>query len=379
MEFFAELTCAYLDRLNYFPATREDLEKHDPTTYKLMQKVWGAGLRKPPPPPKAGGDPGLKLADLKFGEAVVGPDLTPGSFAGKVVLIVWYGGSQANALDRGEKLRAELADYGLIVVGANYSGRATEAEIRAEAVRRGSECRVAQGVFVPQGDGTKLYNQRPPLAMVFGPDGANAYKGSVFSADKAVRAAVGAKLVAEACGGSDAPDDLKPVAEAFRQGAAPVAALPRLAAALKSDDAESKAAAGRLRDAILKPLAAEYEAAAALEKADPAAAFVRAERVADEGKGTPEGSKAAALVYRLKRTPAVANELRARSALEPVAKLAGRLRGQDGSFEPTSPRFQARNAAALAQLRQLAAQFRAKYAGTKALAELEKEVGEFGS
>ena len=377
-EFFAELTCSYLDRLDYFPATREDLQKHDPTTFKLMQKVWGSGLRKPPPPPKAGGDAGLKLADLRFGNAIVGPELAPASFAGNVVLIVWYGGNQANALDRAEKLRAELGDYGLTVVGAHYSSRTPEATVRGEAAKRGSECRIAQGVFVPRGDGSKLYNQEPPLAMLFAPDGANVHKGPIFAADKAVRAAVGAKLLADATAGGDTPDEFKTVADAFKQGASPVAALPKLAAALKSGDANTKAAAERLRDAILKPLVADTGAALKLEKSDPAAAFVIAERVAEEGKGTPEGAKAAQLVNQLKRTPAVATELRARAALEPIAKLAGRLRGQDGSFDPQSARFQARNAAAIAQLQQLAAQFRTKYAGAKAVADLEREVGEFG-
>ena len=151
MEFFAELTCAYLDRLNYFPATREDLEKHDPTTYKLMQKVWGAGLRKPPPPPKTGGDPELKIASLKFGNAIGGPELNAESLADQVVLIVWYGGNQANALDRAEKLRVELGDYGLIVIGAHDSSRENAADISAEADRRGSKCRIAQGVLCSRG------------------------------------------------------------------------------------------------------------------------------------------------------------------------------------------------------------------------------------
>lgn len=40
-EYFAELTCAYIDKLHYFPFTPEDLQKHDPAGYKLMEKVWG--------------------------------------------------------------------------------------------------------------------------------------------------------------------------------------------------------------------------------------------------------------------------------------------------------------------------------------------------
>jgi hypothetical protein len=40
-EYFAELTCAYLDKLHYYPFTPEDLKKHDPVGYKVMEKCWG--------------------------------------------------------------------------------------------------------------------------------------------------------------------------------------------------------------------------------------------------------------------------------------------------------------------------------------------------
>lgn len=41
-EYFAELTCAYLDKLHYFPFTPDDLKKHDPQGYKLMEVIWGS-------------------------------------------------------------------------------------------------------------------------------------------------------------------------------------------------------------------------------------------------------------------------------------------------------------------------------------------------
>lgn len=40
-EYFAELSCAYLDKLHYFPHTRDDLKKHDPVGYELMEQLWG--------------------------------------------------------------------------------------------------------------------------------------------------------------------------------------------------------------------------------------------------------------------------------------------------------------------------------------------------
>ncbi len=60
-EYFAELSCAYLDRCHYFPFTRDDLEKYDPTGYRLMEQAWGRGAAKalsadpsPKPAAKAG-------------------------------------------------------------------------------------------------------------------------------------------------------------------------------------------------------------------------------------------------------------------------------------------------------------------------------------
>jgi hypothetical protein len=40
-EYFAEITCAYLDKLHYFPFNAEELEQHDKVGYKVMEKTWG--------------------------------------------------------------------------------------------------------------------------------------------------------------------------------------------------------------------------------------------------------------------------------------------------------------------------------------------------
>jgi hypothetical protein len=40
-EYFAELSCAYLNKLHYFPFNSADLKKHDPTGYKMMEATWG--------------------------------------------------------------------------------------------------------------------------------------------------------------------------------------------------------------------------------------------------------------------------------------------------------------------------------------------------
>lgn len=39
-EFFAEMTEAYLGKNETYPFTREDLEKHDPETFKMLKAIW---------------------------------------------------------------------------------------------------------------------------------------------------------------------------------------------------------------------------------------------------------------------------------------------------------------------------------------------------
>jgi hypothetical protein len=40
-EYFAELSCAYLDKLHYFPFNPDDLKEHDPVGYRMMELTWG--------------------------------------------------------------------------------------------------------------------------------------------------------------------------------------------------------------------------------------------------------------------------------------------------------------------------------------------------
>jgi hypothetical protein len=40
-EYFAEVSCAYLDRCNFAPHTADELKEYDPEAYKLCEKVWG--------------------------------------------------------------------------------------------------------------------------------------------------------------------------------------------------------------------------------------------------------------------------------------------------------------------------------------------------
>lgn len=48
-EYFAELSCSYLDKGAYYPFNRQELKEHDPDGYKLMEIVWSKAESKSKP------------------------------------------------------------------------------------------------------------------------------------------------------------------------------------------------------------------------------------------------------------------------------------------------------------------------------------------
>jgi len=46
LEYFAELSCAYLQHCDFFPHDREDLRGHDSVGYQVMEKVWGKSKKR---------------------------------------------------------------------------------------------------------------------------------------------------------------------------------------------------------------------------------------------------------------------------------------------------------------------------------------------
>ena len=41
-EYFADLSCAYFDTLDYFPRTSDELRRHDSVGFEIMEKAWGS-------------------------------------------------------------------------------------------------------------------------------------------------------------------------------------------------------------------------------------------------------------------------------------------------------------------------------------------------
>lgn len=53
VEYFAEISEAYFGRNDYFPFTRDDLQRVDPSGFALVERVWFGAADPAPPAPKA--------------------------------------------------------------------------------------------------------------------------------------------------------------------------------------------------------------------------------------------------------------------------------------------------------------------------------------
>lgn len=382
-EFFAEMTCVYLDRLHYYPHTREDLKKHDPVTFKTMEGVWaGAGpapkTAKAPLPHSEKQTLDLSLpGDVKFGPTVSGSEPSAERLKDKIVLIGYWGGEFTNVLSRLDRLHDELADYGLVTIGA-HAYKKTPEEVKAAAAPREVKITVLDLSFVKDPEGKNFKSQPGGHVLLFDPTGKCIHRGSAYDVDDAVRAAVGKHVLMSALGTDEPAKGLKPVTDAFAAGVAPPGVLAKLAPLTNSTDEEVKAQAKRLSDYILAPGQKALADAQASAKTDPVAAFVAAERVAARFKNTALATKATALATNLRSDKAVAAELKARAIAAQVQQLANKLRAQEGSINPNETSFQNKNKALFDQIKAHLEQLRKQYPMARATAEAEKVAREFG-
>ncbi|MDY3556953.1 hypothetical protein R5W24_006132 [Gemmata sp. JC717] len=377
MEFFAELSCAYLDQLHHYPHNRTELKKHDPVTFKTLESLWAGAATKVTVEPLYAEKRDTALAfpaDVKLGPVLAGPE-PPAELKGRVVLVGFWGGAHTNVLNRLDRLQGELGEYGLVVLCPHTYVRDDEL-VRADGEKRAPRVAVLKSAFVREGP-SDFKTQPAGHVLVFDTAGKCVHRGSAYDADEPVRAAVGKALLATAVG-DDVPRAFKPVADAFAAGATPVAVIPKLIPLLTSADEATKTAAKKLHDRIMAPGQKVFDGARAGAKTDPLGSFLAAERVAADFKATPLGPKATALLTNLRGDKAVAAELKARAQAAEIEKTATKLRGQEGSFDPAAAEFQAKHKAALTQLKSQLDQLRKQHPNARATADAEKAAREFG-
>ena len=225
-EFFAELTCAYLDKLDYAPHNRQELKKHDPITFRLLESIWGRRKNEKitaKEQPKYSLD--ISLTGLKLGKPLSGPLLVNDDLKGRVVLISYWEPSRDDvgpSLQKMQKWQNELGDYGLVVVSEASWGELGAVPLANDEVAQES-IRLSGTTLSHFFNGTlegledfELY----PHAVVFDSSGKCLYRGDVFGAEVLVRSAVGKALVAQT-GIEKFTPALTPFVEALQKGSPP--------------------------------------------------------------------------------------------------------------------------------------------------------------
>jgi hypothetical protein len=366
-EFFAELTCAYFDQMDYYPRKRADLKKHDLATYQVMELVWS----KQKVAKDSGSDPSprklqdLKLEQVDLGKPILGPKVTAADLRGRAVMLLLWNAGSTDSLACFSKVSAwdaELSDFGLLTVGIHFTGTSKQ-EVEAVARSRGVAFAVTEGKWVKGGliEDFKDF----PLCLVFDHDAHCVYRGSPFDAEKAVRAAVG-KALAASTGLETFPKPLTRYVEELGKGQPPSSVLPKLAPLMRWPDADTAEAAKLLVGEMTEAGHAALRGAEPLAKTDPVAAFILIERLPTVFKDTAVAAGANKLLDELKKNKAVATELRARKDLAAVKKIDTELNGRPGSFDPKLEQFRRENALLLAQLQQKVQQMKKAYPMAKA-------------
>jgi hypothetical protein len=379
-EFFAELTCAYLNQLHYYPRNREDLKKHDPATFKLMASIWG----QPKEAKTAKGTkatpgsqlyPDVTLDKVKWGKTLMGPPVGPEEVRDRVVLLVCLSMQDRSSLTCLPKLspwHIELSEFGLVTAAAHMP-KTEPSEVIAAARSRDVPFSVLTQTFAePRVEGKDM-----PLAYVFDHTGACIYRGSAFGVESELRAAVGRALVA-ATGEVAFSKYMTPHVEALRQGKSPTGVLQKIVPMQKSPDAETAVEAKLLVQQITAIGQKRLEDAEARLKNDPVEAFLQLERVPTVFKTTTLAAQADKFLTALKKDKAVAAELKARPLLEQIKKLDTSLSSKPGAFDPKLPKFQQANQASITQMRTALLQMTKAWPTTRATQEAARISEKYG-
>jgi hypothetical protein len=354
----------------------------------VLESIWGTAAKKVNPTaltkrPKglsANGsdqfDLTVKPADVRFGTAVHGPPFDPK--AGKRVLLLgFWGGSEVGVLKALAAVHEELASYGVTVVTAPSFAGVTPEKVAAVMAERDVPFTALDRALIRVKGTNELRAERPPHCLLFDPDGTCVYRGPAFDVAPHARAAAG-RLLLSGLDRSEIPVALMPVVEVLTGGQPLLGAFAKLAPHLNAMDPDVATAAKAIADALLAPGQEILDRASAVSKTDPLTAFLLVEELPAKFKGTPIESRAAGLASRWKVNPAVEAELRARTLLNQIKKLDATLSGQAGSFNPTDPKFQAKNAAALTQMRSTLDQMRKKHPKAKATEQAGKIARTYG-
>src|SRR5262245_12005610 len=373
-EYFAELSCAYLDRLDYFPRTRDELKKHDPKGYELMEKTWGkppekkgpAAAAKGPKLPSPDGDGKFPLGStterLRLGPEHFGKVPARADWKGQPVLVFLFRAASGRALAQLPRLNAwqdEFRDHGLIAVAAETDG--APAEVAQKLARqRALSLPVVDDVEIGVAGTFAL-----PHALLYDHTGRCVFRGTLLDAEPYVRTAVG-KAVLARVGKESFAKPAQPVVDLLEQGSPMPQVFAKLAEQLRATGKDAADELKELQTAMTDGGRKVLDAAAERAKDDPVGAFFDAERLPTAYRGTPLEKPAFDFVNKLKGNPKVGSELRARPSLEAIKKIDTQLSGRDLGFNPRLPEFRENNSILLKQLEDAVEKIRKAYPTARA-------------
>ena len=383
-EFFAEATCAYLDRLGYFPKNRADLKTHDPQTTKMLDAVWGKASTAGPDAlkvkrPPDGSDEfelSLTLDKVRWAKPQLGDGFKPAESRGRVVLLVFVMPDQSAFLNRLSGWREDYEPYGLSIVLANAAYRQDPAETVEEFRKLKLPFPILDTTYLPL-KGGKARAERAGHAVLFDAAGQCVFRGQTDDATLYLKEAIGKRL-ATSIGLAEAPSQLKPAIDALKAGEPLAAVATKAQSFTTSSDAALADPAKKIVAAVTEPGVKLLAEATAMKKTAPLEAFLIAEQVAARFKGLSIAGKAAAMADGLRGEKTVLAEMAARRDFATVMKLETTLTSQAGAFEPKAPSFQAKNAALLRQLKDAVAVMKKKHQSTKSLENALAIAKEYG-
>lgn len=372
-EYFAELTCAYLDRMDAYPRNREELKKHDPKAFEMMEKLWGRIIEKKdttakgPKLPSKDGDGkfplNVKRNNLSFGKAVIGELPKAEYWAGKPLLVIVFSPNDKRTMQTFQKLNSlynEMKDFGLQVV-AGYQLLAQPEDIRAFFGSRDIDFPICPDADIGPTPGGFLL----PHAILFDAEGKNIFRGDPLDAEMYARLEINNAILKKLNKDTWLPG-VKPVITLLEQGAPIPAVLTKLNAISESLGSDAKAEWVQVRDVLIEDAKRQVAAAEGIMKDDPVGAWLALEKIAAFYKSTPAAKSANDLILKLRANPKVALEVRARLALEPIKKLDTQLAGKEMSFDPRQPDFRFDNSALIRQIGDAVEKMKRTYPDAKA-------------
>lgn len=377
-EYFAEITCAYLDRMDAFPRTRDELKKHDPKGFEMMEKFWGKvvekkdNIAKGPKLPSKDGDGKFPLnvtaADLRLGKPITGELPDQQSRSGRPIMLVVWSPNDPRMPQLLQKLNpayAELRDFGYVLIGG-YQSEVPEEKIKSIASGRNLEFPLCPDTRFGPTDSFRL-----PHALVYDQDGKCIFRGDPIDGEAYVRMTVNKGILAK-LGKDSYAKGVKPVIDLLEQGAPIPTVLAKLASINEIVGADGKADWTLIRDTLLTGAKKQIADAELAMKDDPVGSWVVLERVVSAYKNTSAAKSATELIAKLRTNPKVSLEIRARTALEPVRKLDIQLAGRELSFDPKNPQFRQDNAGTLKQLEDAVAKHKKSFPESLATSEAAK-------